>query len=178
MEAKHRDYEDMLVFMATLTKPDSDDLQNDPRGNSEAEASINSESVDYVTMESLAALEAFAPGLIENQCSGDKHVTMFKDEKRKEVWLLSKNDDHILPKATILGGFGSGHVGARKTDRVDCVPWTLPDGDKTYVQLTAPDDAESKSKPKVGTFYTVVKPLERAAAKKGTSLTLTSYSKN
>ena len=49
-------------------------------------------------MESLVALEAFAPGLIENQCGGDKHVTMYKDEKRKEVWLLSKTDDQIVPR--------------------------------------------------------------------------------
>ena len=128
-------------------------------------------------MESLAALEALAPGLIENQCSGDKHVTMYKDDKRKEVWLLSKTDDHIVPKTTIFGGFGSGHMNPRKTDSSDCVPWTLPDGDKTYVQLVTAEENESKTKPKVGTMYTVIKPLEKMAAKKGTSLTLTSYGK-
>ena len=47
-------------------------------------------------MESLSALEAFAPGLIEHQCAGDKHVTMYKDERRKELWLLSKTDYHIV----------------------------------------------------------------------------------
>ena len=78
-----------------------------------------SQTAHYATMESLAALEAVAPGLIENQCAGDKHVTMYKDDKRKEVWLLSKNDDHIVPKATICGGFGSGHVNPRKADRTD-----------------------------------------------------------
>ena len=56
-------------------------------------------------MEILAASEAFAPSLIENQCAGDKHVTMYKDERRKEVWILSKQDAHIVPKATIFGGF-------------------------------------------------------------------------
>ena len=128
-------------------------------------------------MESLAALEAFAPGLIEHQSSGDKHVTMYKDDKRKEVWLLSKADDHIVPKATIFGGFGSGQMNPRKPERTDCVPWSLPNGDKTYVQLMASDDNDSKAKPKVGTLYTVLKPLEKSASQKGTPLTLTSYGK-
>ena len=175
LEAKHQEFEDMLAFMASPIKPNAADPQMDPRDK--PEDNTPPESSDYVTMESLVALEAFAPGLIENQCSGDKHVTMYKDEKRKEVWLLSKTDDHIVPKGTILGGFGSGQMSARKNDKIDCVPWTLPDGDKTYVQLVATEEAEGKSKPRVGTLYTVIKPLEKAAAKKGTALSLTSYGK-
>ena len=113
-------------------------------------------------MESLVALEAFAPGLIENQCAGDKHVTMYKDERCKEVWILSKQDDHIVPKATIFGGFGSGSINPRRADRSDCLPWTLPDGDKTCVQLTASEEGEkTKAKPKVGTLYIIIKPLGR-----------------
>ena len=80
-------------------------------------------------MESLAALEAHAPGLLEHQSVGDKHVAMLNDEKRREVWLLSKHSDHIMPKGTILGGFGSGQMSARKPERADCVPWCLVDGD-------------------------------------------------
>ena len=53
----------------------------------------------------------------------------------------------------------------------------LPQGDKTYVQFGANDEQDTKTKPKVGTFYTVVRPLEKAASKKGTNLTLTSYGK-
>ena len=68
-------------------------------------------------------------------------------------------------------------MSARKNDKTDCVPWTLPDGDKTYVQLVATEEVEGKSKPRVGTLYTVIKPLEKAAAKKGTALSITSYGK-
>eukprot|EP00975_Prorocentrum_lima_P047912 10020762-Prorocentrum_lima.AAC.1 len=57
--------------------------EKDPRDGAGPEPPT-AESVDYVTMESLAVLEAFAPGLIENQSAGDKHVTMYKDERRKE----------------------------------------------------------------------------------------------
>ena len=53
----------------------------------------------------------------------------------------------------------------------------LPQGDKTYVQFGANDEQDTKTKPKVGTFYTVVRPLEKAASKKGMNLTLTSYGK-
>ena len=50
---------------------------------------------------------------------------MYTDEKRTEVWLLSKGGNHLLPKGTIMRGYGGGHMGARKADRFDCVPWCL-----------------------------------------------------
>ena len=76
-------------------------------------------------------MEAFAPGLLENQCPSEKHVSMYKDEKRKEVWLLSKVDNHIMPKGALMGGYGGGAMHARNADRLDCVPWCLLDGDNT-----------------------------------------------
>ena len=76
-----------------------------------------------------------------------------------------------MPKGTMMGGYGGGQMSARKADRVDCVPWCLPDGDRTYVQIAAGEEGENKTKPKVGTFYSLIKPLEKAAAQKGTSLT-------
>ncbi len=176
LEMKHQEYEDLLAFMVAPTDSTPAAMEKDPREDASTEAP-QAKSVDYVTMESLPALEAHAPGLIEHQSAGDKHVTMFRDEKRREVWLLSKSDDHIVPKGTHLGGFGSGQLGARKPERNDCVPWTLPDGDKTYVQLAASEEGESKTKPKVGTLYIVARPLEKNAAKKASPLTLTSYGK-
>ena len=61
-------------------------------------------------MESLAALEDFAPSLLNNQGASYKHASMYKGEKRKEVWLLSKGDNHIMPKGTVMGGYGGGHI--------------------------------------------------------------------
>ena len=57
------------------------------------------------------------------------------------------------------------------------MPWCLPDGDKTCVQLATPEENDNRAKPKVGTLYTVIKPLEKAASQKGSPLTLTSYGK-
>ena len=102
---------------------------------------------------------------------------MYNDEKCKEVWLLSTGDNHIMPKGTVMGGYGGGHMSPRKSDRFDCVPWCLPEGDKTYVQIATGEEGENKSKPKVGTLYSLIKPLEKAAAQKGSSLTLTSFGK-
>ena len=177
LEKSHREYEDVLSFMASGIPNVAEGDKEDPREN-EAKVPPEEKLADYVTMDSLAALEAFAPGLIEHQCFGDKHVTMYKDVQRHEMWLLAKNDDHIVLKATVVGGFGAGTISNRRADGVACVPWSLPNGDKTYVQLMATgEDDTTKAKPKVGTFYTLIKPLEKAAGQKGTSLTLTSYGK-
>ena len=62
-----------------------------------------------------------------------------------------------------------------KADRFDCVPWCLPERDNTFVQIATREEGENKSKPKVGTLYSLIKPLEKAAAQKGSSLTLTSF---
>ena len=40
-----------------------------------------------------------------------------------------------------------------KADRFDCVPWCLPEGDNTYVQIATGEEGENKSKPKVGTLF-------------------------
>ena len=48
---------------------------------------------------------------------------------------------------------------------------------QTYVQIVTREEGENKTTPKVGTLYSLIKPLEEAAAQKGASLTLTSYGK-
>ena len=149
-EAEHHEYEDRLAYIAsaiTFSEPEVD-----PRPVNDNDDTSKADSSAYDTMESLAALEAFAPGLLENQCASDKHVSMYKDEKRKEVWLLSKGDNHIMPKGTVMGGYGGGHMSARKVDRFDGEPWCLFDGDNAYVQIATGEEGENKSNPKVGTF--------------------------
>ena len=79
MEAKHKEYEDVLSFMAATNL--TQQTEHDPREDGEGEGPPKT-TESYVTMESLSALGNFAPGLIEHQCGGDKHVTMYKDEKQ------------------------------------------------------------------------------------------------
>ena len=140
LEVKHKDFEDRLLFMASPAGPVKDPVK-DPR----EEPNPEGPAPEYLpTMDSLAALEAHVPGLLQHQSGGDKHVVMLKDDQRQEVWLLSKHSDHIVPKGTILGGFGSGQLTAGKPERADCVPWCLVDGDKTYVQLTSSEENDTR----------------------------------
>ena len=110
MEAEHQEYEDRLAFLASASTNPGPEI--DPRPNNDDDKPTT-DNTAYVTMESLAALEAFAPSLIDNQCASDKHFSMYKDEKRKEVWLLSKGGNHIMPKGTMMGGYGDGAMSAR-----------------------------------------------------------------
>ena len=71
-----------------------------------------------------------------------------------------------MPKGTIMGGYGGGRMSAHKTDRFKWVTWCLPDGDRTYVQIATEEKGKNKTKPKVGTLYSLIKPLEKAAAQK------------
>ena len=67
LEAEHQEYEVRLAFMDTATttpEPDSD-----PRPVNDNDGASKVDSTAYVTMESLVALEAFAPGLSESQCA-------------------------------------------------------------------------------------------------------------
>ena len=77
---------------SAITTPEPD---IDPRPVNDNDDTSNADSTAYVTTESLVALEAFDPGLLANQCASDQHVSMYKDEQRKEVWLLSKGDTMV-----------------------------------------------------------------------------------
>ncbi|MFM7982399.1 MAG: hypothetical protein ACKPKO_24070, partial [Candidatus Fonsibacter sp.] len=115
LEAERQAYEDVLARMAsTSTKPDQ---HSGPRQGIEYDIT-KADNTAYVTIESLAALEAFAPHLIENPCASYKHVNMNKDDKHKYVWLLSKGDNHIKATGTIMGGYGGGHMSSCKSRQV------------------------------------------------------------
>ena len=48
-----------------------------------------------------------------------------------------------------MGGYGGGAMSARKADRLEVVPWCLPDGDTTYVQIATIEEGENKTNAKV-----------------------------
>ena len=174
LEREHGQFEDLLSFMATAIQPGSTGEGEDPR---DPQGEDKTETQEFIKFESLAALEAHAPNMVEHGAMGDKHVTMLKDDQRGEVWVIAKGDDHILPKATCLGGYGGGNLLPRNLASSDVVAFVLPNGDKTTVQIVLGSDDDSKAKPKTGTLYSLSKPLEKQAAKKGASLTITAYGK-
>ena len=73
---------------------------------------------------------------------------MLKDQARREVYILSQKDDHILPALTLLGGFGSGVLTTRNPALVEAIPWALPRGDKGPVQLMMQGDEDDMLKSK------------------------------
>jgi len=176
LEKDHLKYEELLAFMATGSAPVDDPI--DPRDVESEEAAATASS-DLITFESEAALRAHAPDLVEIATMSDKHVLLLKDQARREVYLLSQKDDHILPALTLLGGFGGGVLQTRNDAVAEAIPWALPKGDKESVQLMMQgddDDTKNKSK-KAGSLYATVKPLEKKAAQAGTSVTITAYGK-
>ena len=176
LEEEHKSHEDLLSFMAIASAPPKD--PEDPRGEGDAEPKPQE---DLITFESEAALKTHVPDLVESTAQNDKHIAMLKDPKRGEVFLVSRQDDHIIQPLTILGGYGSGVLTNRKGTENGAVPWSLPKGDKQPVQLALneDDDAGKKTvaKPKTGTLYMVAKPLEKKAAEAGASLSLTAFGK-
>ena len=57
------------VWRAWLLPSHFSEPEVDPRPVNASDDTSKADSAAYVTMESLAALEAFAPGLLENQCA-------------------------------------------------------------------------------------------------------------
>ena len=63
-----------------------------------------------------------------------------------------------------MGSFGSGQTQPRDPTVERAVPWELPQGDKTYVQLAKPADEEQESrgaKFQGGTLFAVLRSLEQ-----------------
>ena len=140
LEENHtNNYEDTLAFMA-VGAPTAPEEYPSPEAAATAEAAAAG-AVDYPKFDSLAALEAHAPGLIEAQATGDTHVTDLTDDARKAVWMAAKNDNHIVATHTLIGGYGGGAVQTSIEARNDVVPWQLPKGDKTQIQLQAGEKA-------------------------------------
>jgi hypothetical protein len=136
------------------------ETEEDPRpdvATGTKEAGTGAPTTEYANFEYIDALHAHAPGLIEQYATGDKHVTMLKDDVRGEVWFVSKSDHHIVPKYTIMGSYGSGTLGPRNLAISEAVPFCLCQGDKSMVQIIPSVEEDSKSKPKCGTLYLLAK---------------------
>ena len=112
--------------------------------------------------------------------STDNHDLLIKDKKEQSVYLLAKNDDHLLPANTMLGAFGGGTMVPRSESTLTNIPFQLPHGDRTQVRLEARVMKDGKGTKEVkapGTFYSVIKPLEKAAVEAAASLTLKGWGK-
>ncbi len=179
--AHHVDqFQDLLSHMAT-----SVDLQGKPKGEQEATLqdgrtlpAILDVANALSEFDSEEKLKSIAKITCEVKALGDKGLMVLFDEAASTVYFLAQAADMVLTEGFLVGGFGGGHVLPRTTDHPKAVPWSLPSGDKTWVQLARVGDnaeggGEQQAKFTSGTLYSVVRELE--ARFPGRLIKLTSF---
>ena len=106
LEIEHQDYKDLLAFMHVSGQKE-EDTEKDPRARDPNPPLAQEAQFDFVTSENEQVLKQ----KLENseECmAGDRHVLLIKDLKERSVYLLAKNDNHLLTANTMLGAFGGG----------------------------------------------------------------------
>ena len=110
----------------------------------------------------------------------DKAVTILEDD-HAVFYVVAKEDNHILKRTTRLGSVGFGKLLlAEAGAQTEIVPFNLPNGDKTVieVQLTnTGEEGEAKegAKFKRGSLYMIMKELHKLNGMQ--DVTITSYGK-
>ena len=178
LELEHEDYKDLLAFMHASSQ-NKEDPEKDPRAGDPNPPLAQDRQFDFVTIENEQVLRQ----KLENseECiAGDRHVLLIKDVKERSVYMLVKNDDHLLPANTVLGAFGGGVMCPASESTLTNIPFQLMQGDRSHVRLESKTTKEGKEVKEVkaqGTFYSVMKPFEKAAVEASSSLTLQGWGK-
>ena len=150
-------------------------LLNDGR-NLNPEPPTEGESIPLMEFESLEALRAVTT--ISGECRAvGKNLFLYRDEAKKMAYILCKTENTILARGTPLGAIGGGSIIDADEDRNKAVPWDLPLGDQTWVQLEskkADRNAEDEEVPKFasGTLYAIARQIESKSTK---GLKITSF---
>jgi hypothetical protein len=173
LEQGHQaDFENLLKEMAV------DEVEVDDPRPEETPPNPQPTGTDLPTYESMAALKAAVEIVNEVKSFDDKAVTILED-KLGAFYVVAKEDNHILKRASRLGSVGGGRLAPAETDaRTGIVPFSLPSGDKTLVevQLTSGPEAEneegaSSAKFKRGSLYMMIKSLQKTNGMKDISIT-------
>jgi hypothetical protein len=158
-----QDYQDLLGHMGGSSKEDNANEEGDPDSRFPSREDPGpAELIEYESEEQLKSQTT-----INLECkSGAIHL--LRDNKDM-VYLVARADDCTLAIGTHLGGVGGGNVLPADPDSKRCFPWSFPQGDKTWTQLTrAPTEGEevTSKAPKFtgGTLYAIVRELEANAA--------------
>jgi hypothetical protein len=93
----------------------------------------------------------------------DRSITILKDAS--ENYFLVAAKDMVLNLGTHIGGVGGGSLLAEDSQAKKRWAWDLPDGDRTWVQLSRPavegeDAAKASSKISAGTLYALAREIE------------------
>jgi hypothetical protein len=104
--------------------------------------------------------------ILDKTKSCHRSVHLLRDNQG--IFYIVAANDEVLPVGTHLGGVGPGSVLLADPTNAQSFRWSLPAGDKTWVQLCRNDDAKATS----GTLYAIVRDLE---ATTGATPKMTSY---
>ena len=173
LEVQHEPKTDILSFMETRAD-DPEQPPADPRHESEEEEGDHPEWMKLATE---AALHDHFKGdtMTSHTAMGEKNVTLIRNETKGDLWVMAKEDNITLRRWLCLGGFGSGLMKPHDPENLaNSIPFDLmKDGDKSLSQVVQGTIEESK----INTFYSQIKPLEKAAAQSGNHLKVTGYGK-
>jgi hypothetical protein len=106
-------------------------------------------------------------------------VIMFRDHECKNVYFMAAKEDMVLQAGEMVGGIGGGNIIDSDDSKSKAVPWTLPLGDRTWVQLAKDkdkdkdnDEGDDARKFWSGTLYACIRGLEAKSTK---PITMTSF---
>lgn len=168
LRSKHTEmYESAFSGLGAAVDPESETKQledNRPKNDTDPEPSAE----QLMVFESEQALHNTAK--ISASCkSAAKGVQMFFDDSKKTMYLMAIKEDLVVKPGEMLGGIGGGNIVDRDPDLVRAVPWSLPTGDKTWVQLSrdkdTADEDGGKSKYWSGSLYSILRDVESKCTK-------------
>ena len=99
--------------------------------------------LDFVTIENEQVLRQ----KLENseECiAGDRHALLIKGMTERSVYLLAKNDDHIVPANTMCGAFAWGAMCPASESTLTNIPFQLAHSDRSRVRLESKTSKEGK----------------------------------
>lgn len=167
---QHADYKDLLIQLHSPVSTMGTTLVTDGRAEGEE---TETSSTTFKTWPSEEALKAEVS--ITKDCKAPDRGLRLLHDAAGGYYLLSPGEDYTVLPGSHLGSVGSGSLLATDLDREAVIPWALPQGDKTHVQLLRAQEEEGsavKEKVTFGTLYSVVRELEGSAT---TDITMTSF---
>jgi len=145
LDLHSKEHENALKFMES-SGAGGDPEQDDPRSFNEDDPK---EEEDYTGMQTFTSEEDMKAGgvvvMAEAKMHGFHAVRMLRDSENR-VWLVARADSMVVPKWSILGGYGAGKTreagAAGEDDAKNPTHFRLPKEDRTAIVLNSkqPDE--------------------------------------
>ena len=127
--------------------------------NEEPEPTTTEDAVtDLQEWANLEALQATAT-ITQNVRANELSCNILMDDKGN-IYALDSAGTRTVPKYSYVGGFGGGTLVNANPEVTSAIPFTLPEGDRSIVQLTKMPGEEGANRPTTGTVFTILRSLE------------------